>query len=271
MPAQDELRSTLDQLHTHLQKQTYNQTTPLLSRAKLALLHLNALIPTPDTPRAHLLLARETLELGALLAIRQRAHDTFTRYFQQLQPFYALPESVLPAAGGHASKITGLYLLQLLSQSDYLSFHMLLETLESEGGGVRMGDKEVQYPVRLEQALMEGSYDRVWGETKGSGVPDDEFRMFSEVLIPSIRHEIASCSERAYASVPMANAKNLFFLDSEGAVAQFAKERGWSIQDGRIYFPNQEELTAGDKDIMSTSGTVIENTLGYARELETIV
>jgi 26S proteasome regulatory subunit N12 len=39
----------------------------------------------------------------------------------------------------------------------------------------------VQYPVRLEQALMEGSYDKVWGETKGERVPSEEFGVFSEV------------------------------------------------------------------------------------------
>ena len=96
--------------------------------------------------------------------------------------------------------------------------------------------------------------------------------MNHQVLIPSIRHEIASCSERAYASIPISNAKNLFFLDSEGSVTQFAKQRDWTIQDGRIWFPRQDnDLTASEKDILSTSGTVIENTLGYARELETIV
>jgi 26S proteasome regulatory subunit N12 len=94
----------------------------------------------------------------------------------------------------------------------------------------------------------------------------------NQVLINTIRSEIASCSERAYPSLPIANAKNLLFLDSEGAVVQFAQARGWLAKDGRIYFPEQEaEAQAADKDVMSASGTVIENTLGYARKLETIV
>jgi hypothetical protein len=33
----------------------------------------------------------------------------------------------------------------------------------------------------LEQALMEGSYDRVWGETKKERVPSEEFGLFTEV------------------------------------------------------------------------------------------
>jgi 26S proteasome regulatory subunit N12 len=94
----------------------------------------------------------------------------------------------------------------------------------------------------------------------------------SQVLVNTIRSEIASCSERAYPSLPISNAKNLLFLESEGAVIQFAQSRGWAAKDGRIYFPEQEEeALAAEKDVMSNSDVVIENTLGYARKLETIV
>lgn len=42
------------------------------------------------------------------------------------------------------------------------------------------------------------------------------------------------------------------------------------VKDGRIYFPQQDDEYQS-KDILVTSDQVIENTLGYARELETIV
>lgn len=94
----------------------------------------------------------------------------------------------------------------------------------------------------------------------------------TQVLVNTIRSEIASCSERAYPSLPISNAKNLLFLDSEGAVIQFAHSRGWVAKEGRIYFPQQaEEMAEGQKDILAASGQVIENTLEYARKLETIV
>lgn len=183
--AENELRDLLKQLHQTLQAHKYQQSTALLSRAKVALLHLNALIPTENTPRPHLQLARETLELGALSSIRLKDPTSFTRYFQQLQPFYSLPESVLSKEGSNSSKITGLYLLLLLSDGDYAGFHTLLETLEvaaaQAGGRGLEEDVFIQYPIRLEQALMEGSYDRVWGETKSERVPSEEFGMFSEV------------------------------------------------------------------------------------------
>jgi len=293
--AEKELQTALQQLRQTLQSHDYTQSTSLLSRAKIALLNLNALIPQEKTPRKYLQVARETLELGAIISIRLKDTVSFTRYFQQLQPFYSLSESTLPKEGSNASKVTGLYLLLLLSEGDYAGFHTLLEALEvaAAQAGCKLEDNQfVQYPIRLEQALMEGSYDRVWGETKKERVPSEEFGLFTEVrrasttfgascvrenadppekiLIGTIRKEIASCSERAYPSIPISDAKSLLFLDSEGSVVNFANESGWVVKDGRIYFPQQEEDYLS-KDILVTSDQVIENTLGYARELETIV
>jgi 26S proteasome regulatory subunit N12 len=90
-------------------------------------------------------------------------------------------------------------------------------------------------------------------------------------LTSQIRSEIASCSERAYPSLPISSTKNLLFLDSEGAVIQFAQSRGWNVRDGRIYFPVQDAVAEGIEGEKELSLTAIENTLGYARELETIV
>lgn len=60
---------------------------------------------------------------------------------------------------------------------------------------------------------------------------------------------------------------------------EFARARGWLLRDGMIYFPKEAEVVdedsegagadVGAKDAMSK--LVIENALGYARELETIV
>lgn len=163
--------------------------TSLLSSAKRTLLNLDALIPTPTTPPQVLSLARSVLETGALLSIRLLQPDAFTRYLQQLLPFYELPpRSFDDGSSGQRSKITGLYLLLLLTKGDYAGFHTVLEGLEVEGVGEGMkaegegvSDKYILYPVKLERWLMEGSYDRVWAATKRDGVPSEEFGVFSEV------------------------------------------------------------------------------------------
>lgn len=183
--AEKELQSTLSQLHS-ISNHNLSSASSLLSRAKLYLLQLNALVPSPQSSSQHLLLARDVLETGALLSIRQKDPEAFTRYFQQLQSFYALPaERWGSQKSGNQSKVTGLYLLLLLSQGDYAGFHTVIEGLEVAYGGKQRLDDDafIQYPLRLEQALMEGSYDRVWGETKGERVPSEEFGVFTEVRL----------------------------------------------------------------------------------------
>lgn len=182
--AEKELQQTIQQLHS-LTPHNLSNASSLLSQAKLSLLKLNALVPTQQTSTQNLQLAREVLELGALISIRQKDPEAFTRYFQQLQPFYSLPAERWGGQdkGGNKSKVTGLHLLLLLSQGDYAGFHTVIESLEMAHGGKKRLDEDafIQYPMRLEQALMEGSYDRVWGETKGERVPSEEFAVFSEV------------------------------------------------------------------------------------------
>ncbi|KAL1958943.1 hypothetical protein VTO42DRAFT_3496 [Malbranchea cinnamomea] len=283
--AYEELQSLLTELHTSLERKQLDQAQALLSRAKRVLLQLNALIPTQSTPQPLLSLAREALELGAITSIRQGDAPSFTRYYQQLQPFYDAEKHIQSTQGQSAqintrtsqrSKITGLYLLLLLSMGNNTDFHTVLESLVVEASlkGYNVEDDPyIKYPVELERSLMEGSYDKVWRATKSERVPSEDFGLFSSVLVGTIRSEIADCSEKAYPSLPISNAKNLLFLDSEGAVVEFAKERGWVLRDGRIYFPVNEEGEGqrSERDAVLSSGTIIENTIGYARQLETIV
>ena len=195
------------------------QLPKLLATAKHQLLALDALLPQPTTPAPHLLLARRTLEAGALHAIRARDPDAFTRYYAQLQPFYELPAARYPPHGGgrrdggEREKITGLYLLLLLTKGDYAGFHSVLEGLEGEEfAAARVEEEEaaapgqgregargfVEYPIKLERWLMEGAYDRVWAATKREGVPSEEFAVFSEVpFFPSAAINPMRCrSER---------------------------------------------------------------------------
>ncbi|PHH84138.1 hypothetical protein CDD83_2414 [Cordyceps sp. RAO-2017] len=254
---------------------SYPEANGLLSKAKIALLKLNALTPAPSVPSNLLALARETYEQGALFAIRARTPAAFIRYVQQLQPFYELPSARIAPNLLERNKVTGLSLLLLLTQGRYAEFHSELESLANRDGGGSSGDVEgdkyLGYPIRLERWLMEGSYDRVWKAMKSSEVPCDEYSVFSEILKNQIRSEIASSSERAYPSLPISSTKSLLFLDSEGDVFQFAQHRGWLVRDGHIHFPDAVEPGDEGSQSKDLSQMVIENALGYARELETIV
>lgn len=210
--ADRQLQQILTQLKSQSSSLSYSDAASLLSKAKLLLLKLNALSPNTSAPTSStkysnskqqasppqqptqqqhqqpasiLALARETYEQGALYSIRARDPDAFTRYVTQLAPFYELPASVLPPSLAERNRVTGLYLLLLLTQGRYAEFHSELESLGArEGGGGSAdveGDRFLGYPIRLERWLMEGSYDRVWKSMKSREVPSEEFAVFSEV------------------------------------------------------------------------------------------
>lgn len=178
-------------LQTLLQKlkssRDYTDSSTLLSRAKIALLKLQALTPQPTTSPTLLLAAREVFEAGALLSIRAKDPDAFTRYVHQLTPFYELPSQRYPSGSrdGEKNKITGLYLLLLLTQGNYAGFHTELEGLELRAGEAGVGaveaDRFLGYPIKLERWLMEGSYDLVWKAMASREVPSEEYGVFSEV------------------------------------------------------------------------------------------
>lgn len=194
MPSQSsspDLTSLLHSLQHALETDPSSGQNDLPS-AKLALLHSNALFPSPQTSSQTLQTARSILETGALISIRLKDSPAFVRYWNQLQPFYdySAPDY---SPSQDRSRITGLYLLLLLSQGDYAAFHTVLEALvaaDGEGSGSGDGsanvsvvenDPYIRYPVELERSLMEGSYDQVWKGTMGEGVPGEEFALFSEV------------------------------------------------------------------------------------------
>lgn len=76
---------------------------------------------------------------------------------------------------------------------------------------------------------MEGSYSRVWqlcrpSPSSATSLPRPEFAFFVSTLVGTVRNEIASCDERAYTTLPLADAKTLLFFDSDVEVRAFAKE-----------------------------------------------
>lgn len=176
----------------------YAEASSLLSRAKINLLNLNALTVTPSTPPHLLPLARSLYEQGALASIRARDAPAFSRYVQQLQPFYELPPSALAPDTAERNKVTGLYLLLLLTQGRYAEFHTELECLASREGGSDEDDRYLGYPIKLERWLMEGSYDRVWGAMQRGETPCEEYGVFSEVSFrPTIPHGTSQLCIRA--------------------------------------------------------------------------
>ncbi|KAI8369183.1 cornichon protein-domain-containing protein [Choanephora cucurbitarum] len=234
-----------------------------LTQAKVALIELGVFVPVAGkTDPNVLVVARDILELGAYYSVRIKDIGSFERYIAQLNTYYHDLASVLPPSD-QMYPLIGLNLLRLLSQNRLSDFHTALEAIDLDQ---LQSNPYIKQAVDLEQFLMEGSYNKVWSTR--STVKGEEFLFFYDILISTIRHEIASCSEKAYDYLPLNNASTLLFLKNTEELLNFASERGWKVNpaEQKIYFGSEDNAI-----VEIPQEQIITRTLGYARELELIM
>ena len=69
---------------------------------------------------------------------------------------------------------------------------------------------------------MEGSYNKVLS-AKQDGQYAKEGMFFMDMLVDTVRDEIAECSEKSYASIKLADLQTLLMLGSEAELREFAE------------------------------------------------
>ena len=239
-----------------------------LGKLKLLMLNFTSLPPaSPSAPSEaqmqELLLAREILEHGALLSVKTMDIPAFERYVAQLKIYYADCAATLPASQ-RQYPILGLNLLRLLAQNRIAEFHTELEIIPAD---LQSSNVYIKYPAQLEQHIMEGSYNKVLSAKRDNLFANDGM-YFLDLLVGTVREEIADCSEKAYSSISAAELQKLLMLNSKAELSEFADARGWDIEGATVTFAKMEEepLTA---KLPSTK--LIQQTLSYAKELERIV
>ncbi|KAJ3101767.1 hypothetical protein HDU97_001051 [Phlyctochytrium planicorne] len=231
-----------------------------LDTLKKNLAKLSFLQPQAQADVKILVLTREVLELGAHWSVRAKDIPSFERFISQLKTYYNDYNAVLPPSE-RKYKFLGLNLLRLLAQNKISEFHTELEVIEPEQLSTNI---YIKHPIQIEQCLMEGSYNKVWNSR--FNVPADEYLFFIDILMETIRNEIASCSEKAYTHLPLPDAATLLYFKTPSDVVPFAHERNWNISEGKILFK-----TSDADNIELPSSKLMRQTLGYARELERIV
>ncbi|TPX48293.1 hypothetical protein SeMB42_g02656 [Synchytrium endobioticum] len=258
--------SLRDQLKKELSSPSGNldRCGELLVQLKIILTQLSFLVldarKSPDVKE--LVLARDVLELGAQYATKRGEIEEFERYISQLKTYYHDYKSLLPPSEKQYS-LLGLNLLNLLAQNRISEFHTELESLPPEELTSNM---YLRHPVEVEQYLMEGSYGKVVHSREN--VPATEYAFFMDILMGTIRDEIASCSAKAYTGLPIPDAVTLLYFKNREEVLEFAKRKEWNVnlQENKIYF-----ATTGSGQSEIPSEKMIRQTLSYARELERIV
>ncbi|KXS20037.1 26S proteasome non-ATPase regulatory subunit 8 [Gonapodya prolifera JEL478] len=247
----------------HSPKPDLKKCGQILGKLKVALTELSFLVGGDKQPDPkELLLAREVLEVGAQYSIRVQDIPQFERYISQLKTYYRDYSNRLPPSQ-RLYPLLGLNLLRLLAQNRLAEFHAELETLDTD---VLNNNVYIRHSVQVEQCLMEGSYNKVWNSRES--VPAEEYKVFMDILMDTIRNEIASCSEKAYISLPLADAATLLHFKRPEEVLSFAKERGWDVD------PVTRTLHFSHGDVSQTDiprDQVLTMMIGYAKELERIV
>jgi len=246
--------------------ETFDTCLQHLAQLKVAMLGFSSLPPAaPSAPtqvqQQELLLAREVLEYGALLSIKMTDIPSFERYVAQLKIFYTDCASILPESQKQ-HPILGLNLLRLLAQNRIAEFHTELELVPT---ALQHSNIYIKYPTQLEQHIMEGSYNKVLS-ARQDGLYSQEGMYFMDMLVDTVREEIAECSEKAYGSIAARDLQSLLMLSSEAELGEYAENRGWQITAGMVNFGKQDEQL-----LQLPSSQLIRETLSYAKELERIV
>ncbi|KAF2882093.1 hypothetical protein ILUMI_24096 [Ignelater luminosus] len=235
----------------------------LLADLKFELTHF-VFLPTSNATatKQELLLARDVLEIGVQWSIASNDIPSFERYMAQLKCYYFDYKNHLPESA-FKYQLLGLNLLFLLSQNRVAEFHTELELLPADH---IQNDVYIRHPLSIEQYLMEGSYNKIF-LAKGN-VPAQNYNFFMDILLDTIRGEIAVCLERAYEKISLKDAARMLYLPSQEAVLEFAAKRKWKQGRDR-FFHFVPEVKKNDEPIPSRE--LAEQAIAYARELEMIV
>lgn len=282
------LENLVKSLNAAYETKDYESCQKVLPAIKLELIKGNIFVPdlsnTNESYINDLNITKRVFEIGALSSVFVLDFDSFQNYFTQLRGFYFSSNATLSKSENKA-KLISLYLLILLSQGDVTKFHSELEYLDKHIPNLE-DDELLSYPIKVDRWLMEGLYQKAW-ELLETGLSIPEFSVFNKTLMTAIRDEIAHSTEMAYPELPLSSIKALLFFSSEKEAEEFALERGWNVANSVVKFDQEDdpaeeeeenEIDDGfedDKLHMSRAAKsqlkVIENTLDYAVNLESIV
>ncbi|KAH7973188.1 hypothetical protein HPB52_022747 [Rhipicephalus sanguineus] len=98
-------------------------------------------------------------------------------------------------------------------------------------------------------------------------VPAANYSFFMDILLDTVRDEIARCIEKAYERISSPDATRMLFLDSPQLTDVYASKRGWTAKNNVYEFGTEVKHT---EDVISTEDLATQ-AIGYARELEMIV
>lgn len=129
---------------------------------------------------------QQVLEMGAFWSIHSKNQTSFERYCSLLFPIYFDSKNSTSSVPNNAPMYTvlGLHLLNLLVSNRVADFYVALERINA-APGVDASNVFIQFPIQLQQCLVEGTFHRV--VMARQQVPSPEYAWFIDGLMDTIR------------------------------------------------------------------------------------
>lgn len=235
-----------------------------MKKLKVALTGLSFL-PSNHSPSSvqENVLARDVLEIGAQLSIMKRDIPSFERYMSQLKCYYLDYNTDQVPESPYKQQLLGLNLLCLLAQNRVAEFHTELERLSTTEV---LDNVYIKHPVAMEQYLMEGNYNKLF-LAKGN-VPAESYNFFIDILLDTIRDEIANCMEKSYARISHQEALRMLYFEDPSQLKEYALKREWNLEGDSFHFNTGKE---NEETVALPSIDLAAQVINYARELEMII
>ncbi|CAL2033113.1 unnamed protein product [Caenorhabditis brenneri] len=205
------------------------------------------------------LASKDLYEISVLLAILKNDFDSFDDYINQVHTYYTM----VPENSENKHLMTGLHLMFLLASNRLSDFHMLLEQVPQKE---QISNAYISTPVRIEQSLMEGAYNKVVLTEKN--IPSPFYSVFIRIMLDTIRREIASSIEKSFKVLTAKDATVMLLFDNDQQMLKYAQERKWHLDGERFLF---EVEVAQEKPVNLDTFRIATQTIFYAKQLEQIV
>ncbi|CAG9532121.1 unnamed protein product [Cercopithifilaria johnstoni] len=245
----------------------WNKEPKTLSAVSSALKQVKEMMENPETLRglssaALHVIHRDVYEIDALYAVLQSDLKAFHEAISVVMNFYNCYRS--SEESPNKFLMIGLNLMYFLTTNQHAQFHMLLEQIDQK---VQQNNPYITTPVKLEQSLMEGVYNKVVLTEKN--IPSSYYALFIRISMDTVRDEIASCIECSFKKVSQKDAAQLLLFNNVSEVIPFAKKRSWK-SSGNTYIFEQGLSGPIQKEQLDTK-RIAKQTIFYAKQLEMIV
>jgi len=205
---------------------------------------------------------KDYFEINALYNVARGDMQAFEEAISDVHAFYQCQQQ----ESTNKYLMLGLHLMYLIAANKLSDFHMLLEQIDQS---VQKKNPYISMPVKLEQYLMEGAYNKVVLNEKS--IPSPYYLPFVKILMDTVRRDIATCVEKSFKQILLKDATQMLLFDNDKDLLAFSKARGWHNDKDIFHFDRiQSQIDGTPRASLDTKRIAIQN-LYYAKQLEMIV